>query len=391
MSGPAAPSNAADDAPKRKPIRVWADGCFDMMHYGHANALRQARMLGDELVVGVHSDADIIRHKGPPVMNEKERYAAVRGCKWVNEVVEGAPYVTELSWLEKYNIDFCVHGEDISTDENGRDSYEEVKKAGRFRIIKRTDGVSTTDLVGRMLLMTKDHLPAHVRSGTADDPQRLAGAGGADEMKSLSVVAEKSPYTKVSTFLASTRMVADFAWGCRPRTPEDVVVYVCGGFDLFHVGHVEALRIARQFGTFLIVGIHDDETVNRSKGSNFPILNLHERVLSVLQCRYVDEVITGAPWNITEGVIKALHINVVVAGSTMDSPPQGMEDPYAAAKRLGIFRSFESPLKEVTTQSIIERILTHRAKYVERNRKKEKKEIALVQQQHPGDDQHKPH
>merc|ERR1712183_658067 len=44
-----------------------------MMHFGHANALRQARSLGDYLVVGVHSDAEITKNKGPPVMNEEEK------------------------------------------------------------------------------------------------------------------------------------------------------------------------------------------------------------------------------------------------------------------------------------------------------------------------------
>ncbi len=54
-------------------FRIWVDGCFDMMHFGHANLLRQARELGDSLVVGVHSDAEIMKHKGIPVMNEQER------------------------------------------------------------------------------------------------------------------------------------------------------------------------------------------------------------------------------------------------------------------------------------------------------------------------------
>lgn len=67
-----------------------------MVHYGHFNALRQAKKLGDVLVVGVHSDGnmacntpatrkknhfsyllffleDIALHKGPPVMTEQER------------------------------------------------------------------------------------------------------------------------------------------------------------------------------------------------------------------------------------------------------------------------------------------------------------------------------
>lgn len=58
---------------KKKPVRVYMDGCFDMMHYGHCNALRQARALGDQLVVGVVSDAEITANKGPPVTPLHER------------------------------------------------------------------------------------------------------------------------------------------------------------------------------------------------------------------------------------------------------------------------------------------------------------------------------
>ena len=42
---------------------MWVDGCFDMVHFGHANALRQAKMLGTKLIVGVHSDQEISKHK----------------------------------------------------------------------------------------------------------------------------------------------------------------------------------------------------------------------------------------------------------------------------------------------------------------------------------------
>ena len=58
---------------RRRPVRVYMDGCFDMMHYGHCNALRQARALGDELIVGVISDEEIKANKGPPVTPLHER------------------------------------------------------------------------------------------------------------------------------------------------------------------------------------------------------------------------------------------------------------------------------------------------------------------------------
>lgn len=115
----------------RKPVRVWSDGCFDMVHYGHANQLRQAKLMGDVLVVGVHSDEEITRHKGPPVFTEHERVTLVKGIRWVDEVVPGAPYTTSIATLDKYNIDFCVHGNDITLTADGQDTYAEVKSAGK--------------------------------------------------------------------------------------------------------------------------------------------------------------------------------------------------------------------------------------------------------------------
>ena len=67
---------------------IYFDGCFDMMHYGHANALRQARALGTKLVVGIHSDAQITENKGPPLIPYAERLAMLRATRWVDEVIE---------------------------------------------------------------------------------------------------------------------------------------------------------------------------------------------------------------------------------------------------------------------------------------------------------------
>jgi ethanolamine-phosphate cytidylyltransferase len=54
------------------------------------------------------------------------------------------------------------------------------------------------------------------------------------------------------------------------------------------------LRVAKEKGDFLIVGIHQDDVVADTFGS-YPILNMYERVLSVLACRYVDQVVMDAP------------------------------------------------------------------------------------------------
>lgn len=60
--------------------KVWVDGCFDTMHFGHANALRQAKLMGSYLVVGVHSDLEISTNKGPPVVPQQDRSVKVN-CK----------------------------------------------------------------------------------------------------------------------------------------------------------------------------------------------------------------------------------------------------------------------------------------------------------------------
>ena len=59
---------------EKKEIRVWVDGCFDMVHFGHANALRQAKALGHKLIVGVHSDEEIAKHKVFKMLNTVQFY-----------------------------------------------------------------------------------------------------------------------------------------------------------------------------------------------------------------------------------------------------------------------------------------------------------------------------
>ena len=50
---------------------------------------------------------------------------------------------------------------------------------------------------------------------------------------------------------------------------------------------------AKEQGDFLLVGLHTDEDVSERRGPHLPIMDLHERCLSVLACKYVDEVIIG--------------------------------------------------------------------------------------------------
>ena len=349
---------------KKKTIRVYMDGCFDMMHYGHCNALRQARALGDELVVGVVSDDEIIANKGPPVTPLEERMIMVNAVKWVDEVITDAPYAITEEFMKKlfneYNIDYIIHGDDPCILPDGTDAYAHAKKAGRYKQIKRTEGVSSTDIVGRMLLCTRER-------SASDNPnhsslQRQFSHGHSHKFEDRG--------TRISQFMPTSRRIVQFSNGRGPG-PDARIVYIGGAFDLFHAGHVEILKLARELGDFLLVGIHTDQTVSETRGPHRPIMNLHERSLSVLACRYVDEVIIGAPWEVSRDMITTFNISLVVHGTIAENDDFQKEEsnPYAVPISMGIFRVLVSPLG-ITTTTIIRRIVSNHEAFQKRNEKK---------------------
>lgn len=295
----------------------------------------QARQLGDELYVGVHSDEAILENKGPTVMTLRERLLAVDACRWVTRSVANAPYVTRLDWISHFGCMYVVHGDDITSDSNGEDCYRFVKAAGRFKVVRRTPAISTTDLVGRMLLCTRGHFIRSLERVLAGEEGHGAHHERVDEGKAMlervrlyaTDKTAKRPGAAVWFWSPSSceeqaktgdggvvedagsfrRLLA----GVEPR-PGQAIIYVDGGFDLFSSGHIEFLRLvvqeeeararsegwygpaaveAREAGggpygpVFVVAGVHDDEIINHWKGVNYPIMNIYERGLCVLQCK----------------------------------------------------------------------------------------------------------
>jgi choline-phosphate cytidylyltransferase len=136
-----------------RPARIYCDGIFDMFHYGHAKALEQAKKLRPYvyLMVGVCNDALTHEKKGKTVMNEYERYESVRYCKWVDEVIPDAPWCVDQEFIDLHNIDFVAHDDIPYTSGDVADVYQFVKDQGKFLATQRTDGISTSDLITRIL------------------------------------------------------------------------------------------------------------------------------------------------------------------------------------------------------------------------------------------------
>ena len=127
-------------------MRVYVDGVFDLFHAGHVRLLQQARELGDDLVVGVVTDADAMTYKRAPVLTYPERVAVVRACRYADEVVE-AQLVLDAPFLEKHRIHKVVHGDDCSQS----DFFAVPLELGIMHYLPYTRGISTTDIMNRVL------------------------------------------------------------------------------------------------------------------------------------------------------------------------------------------------------------------------------------------------
>ena len=149
------------------PCRVYCDGVFDLFHYGHARALEQAKKLYPHttLIVGVCTDADTLYHKGKTVMPQNERVESVRACKWVDEIIQDTPWVPWVSFLDKHNIDFVAHDAIPYASDEMEDVYAEVKAAGRFAETQRTEGVSTSDLILRIIRDYNEYVVRNLSRG----------------------------------------------------------------------------------------------------------------------------------------------------------------------------------------------------------------------------------
>ncbi|HZS07418.1 MAG TPA: D-glycero-beta-D-manno-heptose 1-phosphate adenylyltransferase [Blastocatellia bacterium] len=133
-------------------IVVFTNGCFDLLHPGHVSYLKEARALGDALIVALNSDRAVHELKGParPILNERERaeVMAALGC---------VDYVTVFDDVSPQGIiaallpDILVKGGDWGVDQIiGR---EEVEAAGgRVLNLPFVEGCSTSEIIERILV-----------------------------------------------------------------------------------------------------------------------------------------------------------------------------------------------------------------------------------------------
>ena len=131
---------------------VMTNGCFDILHAGHVQYLREARELGDCLIIAVNDDASVGRLKGPtrPInrLTERMQVLAALGC--VDFVVDFSEDTPERL-IKQITPDILVKGGDYEVDQIAGGEHV-IARGGAVKILPFVPGCSTTRVIKRMLV-----------------------------------------------------------------------------------------------------------------------------------------------------------------------------------------------------------------------------------------------
>lgn len=230
-------SNSNSDPPTDRPVRVYADGIYDLFHFGHARSLEQAKKLfpNTYLLVGCCSDEITHKYKGKTVMTEEERYESLRHCKWVDEVIPDAPWVINQEFLDKHRIDYVAHDALPYADASGagNDVYEFVKAVGRFKETQRTDGISTSDIIMRIV---KDYNQYVMRNLARGYTRKELNLSYVKEKRLRVNMRLKKLHEKVKEQQEKIQTVAKTAGVHRNEWIENADRWVAGFLEMFEEG-----------------------------------------------------------------------------------------------------------------------------------------------------------
>ncbi|HAP1800997.1 TPA: adenylyltransferase/cytidyltransferase family protein, partial [Escherichia coli] len=122
--------------------RVITFGTFDVFHVGHINILERAASYGEELIVGVSSDAlNFSKKQRYPIYSESDRMKIISSLKFVTSVFLEESLELKLDYIKKYKASTLVMGDDWE----GR--FDWVKSECDVIYLPRTPSISTTEII----------------------------------------------------------------------------------------------------------------------------------------------------------------------------------------------------------------------------------------------------
>ena len=133
----------------KEQVIVFTNGCFDIIHSGHLDLLKEARSYGDKLIVGLNSDKSIRKLKGPerPIIGQSERKKILTALKFVDEVIifnEENP----LKLIKKLKPSILVKGADYKKEQVVGGAFVE-SYGGEIKLVKLTKGKSSSKIINK--------------------------------------------------------------------------------------------------------------------------------------------------------------------------------------------------------------------------------------------------
>src|SRR5262245_57223093 len=127
-----------------KLIKIWTNGCFDILHRGHIELFKYAKSLGDELAVGVDSDRKVMEDKGMgrPINNLEDRVEMIKSIRYIDTVAWFDSQNMLRDLLKKYEPDIIVIGSDWKGKRVVGEEY-----ANEVRFFDRLEEYSTTKII----------------------------------------------------------------------------------------------------------------------------------------------------------------------------------------------------------------------------------------------------
>ncbi len=141
-------SQTVENIRKQNKTIVTLNGTFDILHEGHAKILKESKVQGDVLIVGVNADSSVKENKGEsrPFNNEQQRAKMLATFKEVDYVVVFKEK-TPIPLLEIIKPNVHVNGSEYSED--CIEAPTVTKNGGRIHVVELLQGFSTTNLVER--------------------------------------------------------------------------------------------------------------------------------------------------------------------------------------------------------------------------------------------------
>ena len=134
----------------KEQVIVFTNGCFDIIHSGHLDLLKEARSYGDKLIVGLNSDKSISKLKGSdrPIIGQSERKKILSALKFVDEVIifnEENP----LKLIKKLKPSILVKGADYTKEQVVGGEFVE-SYGGEIKLVKLTKGKSSSKIINKL-------------------------------------------------------------------------------------------------------------------------------------------------------------------------------------------------------------------------------------------------